>query len=252
MRESQNEKTVDRESFRNDRGIEQMAVSEEIRKELFALRDEKYREFHSGLVPTVNPEKIIGVRVPALRKLAKELRKDGRAEVFLETLPHAYLEENTLHGVLISQEKDFEKALQQTREFVPYIDNWATCDITSPKIFKKHLPELLPEIDRWLQSEEEFTLRFGIGMLLQFYLDDVFQEEYLEKVAAVDNEAFYVKMMVAWFFATALAKQYDAAVPYLENHRLEKWTHNKTIQKAVESFRITEEQKTYLRTLRRK
>ena len=229
-----------------------MAVCDEIRKELFALKDEKYREFHSGLVHTVDPEKIIGVRVPVLRKLAKELRKDGRAEAFLEALPHEYLEENTLHGILISQEKDFGKVLQQTKEFVPFIDNWATCDITSPKVFRKHLTELLPEIDRWLQSEAEFTLRFGIGMLLQFYLDDAFQEEYLEKVAAVDSEAFYVKMMAAWFFATALAKQYDAAIPYLENQRLEKWTHNKTIQKAIESFRVTEEHKSYLRTLRRK
>lgn len=228
------------------------AVCEEIRQELFQLQDKKYREFHSGLVPTIEREKIIGVRVPAMRKLAKALRKDGRAEAFLENLPHDYLEENTLHGILISEEKDFEKALEQTKRFVHYIDNWATCDITSPKVFKKHLPQLLGQIDFWLQSEEEFTLRFGIEMLMAFYLDDAFQEEYLEKVAAVTNPAFYVKMMVAWYFATALAKQYEAAIPYLEDHRLEKWTHNKTIQKAVESFRVTEEHKEYLRTLRMK
>lgn len=222
----------------------------EILARIFEMQDLKYREFHSKLMPTIDPERIIGVRTPLLRKFAKEVIKSGSAEAFLDSLPHKYYEENNLHGFIVSELKDYSEAVRRMDEFLPYVDNWATCDSTSPKVFKKHKAELLSEIDRWLASDKVYTARFGIEMLMSHYLDDDFKPEYLEKVAAVKGEDYYIKMMVAWYFATALAKQYEATLPYIQKRVLEVWTHNKTIQKAVESYRITDEQKTYLRTLK--
>ncbi|KLU67364.1 DNA alkylation repair enzyme [Desulfosporosinus acididurans] len=225
-------------------------VEEEIRHRLFELQDLKYKEFASKLMPTVNPETVIGVRTPDLRKLAREFSKRPEALEFLKILPHAYYEENNLHGFLIETIKDYNAVVAAVDEFLPYIDNWATCDLISPKIFKKHLPELFEKIKVWLLSDRTYTVRFGIGMLMSFYLDDAFRQEMLELVAGVRSDEYYVNMMIAWYFATALAKQYEASLSYIQEQRLEKWTHNKAIQKAIESYRISDETKTYLRTLK--
>lgn len=222
----------------------------EIQKALFDLQDEKYREFSCGLMPTVDPERVIGVRTPELRKLAKKLAKEPDIDTFLHDLPHQYYEENNLHGFIIEGMKDYEACIRAMDAFLPYIDNWATCDLISPKSFKKHLPELLEKIRGWIASDRVYTVRFGIGMLLSLYLDDAFEPEYPEMVCSIRSEEYYVNMMIAWYFATALAKQYDAVICYVEQKRLETWTHNKAIQKAVESRRITEEQKSYLRSLK--
>lgn len=225
---------------------------EEIRRQLLEQQDEKYKEFQQKLIPSVDRDTIIGVRTPVLRKMAKELYKKEGSEVFLQALPHLYFEENQLHAFLISEEKNYGICIERLQRFLPYVDNWATCDQMSPKIFKKHTDELIKEIDQWIESDLTYTKRFGIGMLMQLYLDEHFQTEYADKVAQVRSEEYYVNMMVAWYFATALAKQYDKILPYIENGRLERWTHNKAIQKAVESYRITPEQKAYLRTLKQK
>lgn len=227
-----------------------MNTEEQIRKELFALQDREYHDFHCKLIPTVDPELVIGIRTPDLRKYARQLSKTPLAEEFLTILPHTYYEENNLHGFLIENMKDYPAVIEALDIFLPYVDNWATCDMISPKIFQKHLPALLDKIKEWIASGHTYTIRFGLGMLMKFYLDEVFLPEYLEMAAAVNSEEYYVKMMVAWFFATALAKQYDTALTYLEKHRLDSWTHNKAIQKAIESYRITGEQKEYLRTLK--
>lgn len=225
-------------------------INERIRKQLFELQDLKYRNFNSSLIPTVDKETVIGVRTPQLRKLAKELSKDPDIGVFLKILPHKYYEENNLHGLIIEGMKDYDKCIAEMELFLPYIDNWATCDIISPKVFKKHLPELLDEIKVWIGSDHTYTIRLGIEMLMSFYLDDHFKPEYPEMVAGVKSEEYYVNMMIAWYFATALAKQYDAVIPFIEGKRLDKWTHNKAIQKSVESYRITPEQKAYLKMLK--
>ena len=225
---------------------------EEIRKQLFAMQDTDYREFQVKLIPTVDPEKVIGVRTPQLRKFAKELTKDPEAESFLEDLPHEYFDENQLHAFLISEMKDFDSCILRTERFLPQIDNWATCDQLSPKVFKEHRPELLEYIKRWIKSEDTYIIRFAIDMLMQHFLDEDYSVEYPELVASVRSEEYYVNMMIAWYFATALAKQYDSVLPLIESGRLDPWTHNKAIQKAAESFRITPEQKAYLRTLKRK
>lgn len=230
---------------------EKQEVIRQVQKELFAMQDVQYREFHSKLIPNIDPEKIIGVRTPALRKYAKQFAKTAGAAEFLLQLPHTYYEENNLHAFLLEQIKDYETCVAQWNRFLPYVDNWATCDMPSPKVFKKHLQELLTEIRRWMASGETYTVRFGIGMLMKLYLEEeTFSPEYLEWVAAVRSEEYYVNMMAAWYFATALAKQWEAAVPYIEERRLGQWRHNKSIQKAVESYRITPEQKAYLRELR--
>jgi 3-methyladenine DNA glycosylase AlkD len=222
----------------------------EIQEKLFALRDPQYGEFQRKLMPTVSPDAVIGVRTPELRKLAKALDGRPEAEEFLAALPHRYYEENNLHAFLIESSGDFRRTIGLLEAFLPYVDNWATCDSMSPKAFRKHPPELLPEIRRWIGSSETYTIRFGIEMLMNFYLDGEFRPEYLALVAALRSEEYYVNMMIAWFFATALAKQYDAALPYLKERRLASWTHNKTIQKAVESYRIPDERKAYLKSLR--
>lgn len=223
---------------------------EKIISELFALQDAEYAEFQKKLIPDTKYE-MIGVRTPQLRKLAKDIIATTETDKFLETLPHRYFDENQLHAFLISLTKDFDTCIRQVDAFLPFVDNWATCDQMSPRVFAKNKDKLVPHIYRWMESTETYTIRFGIGMLLQHCLDDDFREEYLEKVARVDNGEYYVRMMVAWYFATALAKQYGSAVRYIEGNRLDARTHNRTIQKAVESYRIPSETKEYLKTLRR-
>ena len=223
---------------------------EDIRKELFALQDEKYQAFQVKLFPTLNPESIIGVRTPDLRSYAKKLLKQEEIAEFLSDLPHRYFDENQLHAFIISEMKDYERCIGEVKSFLPYVDNWATCDQMSPKVFKKHLPELLVCIKEWIRSDETYTIRFGVGMLLEHYLDDAFSLEYPEMVAGLRSSEYYVNMMIAWYFATALAKQYEVILPFIENRRLDIWTHNKAIQKALESYRITPEQKEYLKGLK--
>ena len=223
---------------------------EEIRQGLFELKDEKYKKFHKKLIPTVDENTVIGVRTPALRKYAKAVSGTPGAEFFIKTLPHEYYEENNLHGFLIESRKDYDECIVLLDEFLPYIDNWATCDLIKPKVFKKHKGELLAKIKEWMASDRVYTIRFGMEMLMTHFLDEDFKPEYLDMAADVRSEEYYVNMMTAWFFATALAKQYEASLPYIENHRMDRWTHNKAIQKAIESYRITDEQKQYLRSLK--
>ena len=221
-----------------------------IRETLFSLREEKFAAFQARLIPNVAPERIIGVRTPALRKLAKTLRGSGEAEEFLKALPHDLFEENNLHAFLLCEMKDFDACVQAVEDFLPYVDNWATCDQMSPGVFRKNKQALLPYIRCWIASERCYTRRFGTGMLMSHFLDEDFREEYLCWVSDIHSEEYYVNMMIAWYFATALAKQYEAALPYLENRRLDPWVHNKTIQKAVESFRVSDEHKACLRALK--
>lgn len=228
-----------------------MDICEEILQRFFALQDLKYRDFQAKLMPTVDKSMIIGVRTPALRRLAKEFAKREDVGAFLDALPHGYYDENNLHGFLLCEEKDFDRVITRLDAFLPYIDNWATCDLLSPKVFKKHKAELLPHIRRWLASSKVYTVRFGIEMLMSHYLDEDFTPEYFDWVAVLRSEEYYVNMMIAWYFATALVKQYDTALPILLEQRLMPWTHNKIIQKAIESYRITDEQKAYLRSLKR-
>lgn len=231
-----------------------MASSKEylnvISEELFALQDTEYQVFQSKLMPTIPPETVIGVRTPLLRKRAKELAGTPQAEHFLQSLPHRYYEENNLHAFLIEQIRDYDTALAETERFLPYINNWATCDCFCPKVFAKHKEELLIPLRRWLGSDQTYTVRYAMGMLMRYYLDEDFQPEYLAWVAGVHSEEYYLNMMRAWYFATALAKQPDAALPWLTDRRLDVWTHNKTIQKAAESYRIPPEMKQQLRELR--
>ena len=217
---------------------------------LFQMRDEKYAAMQVKILPTVEKDSIIGVRTPELRAFAKALLRDEETESFLRDLPHRYFDENQLHAFVISQEKDFDKCIAETEAFLPFIDNWATCDQLSPKAFKREAQKLLPYIRKWIGSEHVYTVRFAIGMLMQHFLDGNFSPEYPEMVAGARSEEYYVNMMRAWYFATALAKQYDSVIPYLEGNKLDTWTHNKTIQKSIESYRITDEQKEYLRTLK--
>ncbi len=221
-----------------------------IQSDLFAMQDGTYRTFQIKLLPGMAPERVIGVRTPALRRYAKKLTKSGDAASFLEALPHAYFDEDQLHAFLISEMRDYDAVLAALEAFLPHIDNWATCDQLSPKVFGKH-PELIGEIRRWMASDAPFTVRFGIGMLLRWYLDAQFDPVYLEWVADVPSGTYYVDMMRAWWFATALAKQYDATLPILESGRLDVWTHNKSIQKARESYRVSDDHKEALRLLKR-
>lgn len=214
---------------------------------LFSLQDAKYRKFQQNLLPNIAPDTIIGVRTPELRRLSMEVEN---RECFLISLPHDYFEENQIHAFLLEREKDFDTVIRQVEQFLPYVDNWATCDQLRPKVFRKHRKQLLPYIQKWMLSDQTYTIRFGIGMLMCHFLDGDFSPEYLEWVAAVSHQDYYVKMMVAWFFATALVKQYDAAIAYIEGYRLEHWTHRKAIQKAVESYRISSEHKQILKTYR--
>ena len=222
----------------------------DIRKELFALADPEYKAFHSKLMPTVDPATILGVRVPVLRKFAKNFGKSEAAADFLRQLPHTYYEENNVHAFLIEGKKDFDEIIADLDAFLPYVNNWATCDMMTPKVFRKHREELYPHILRWIASDHTYTVRFGIGMLMKFYLDEGFDPAHLDLVSALRSEEYYVNMMIAWYFATALTKQFDATLPYLETQHMATWTHNKAIQKARESDRVTTEQKAYLNTLK--
>lgn len=221
------------------------------REELFALQDSEYGDFQAKLTPGIPREAFIGVRVPDVRKLAKRLSKEDEAPEFLKELPHKYYDENMLHGLLLCEIKNYDSCIEAVDKFLPYVDNWAVCDIMSPKIFKKNKTALLEKIREWSASDKTYTCRFGLEMLMSHYLDDDFKAEYLEIPGSVHSEEYYVNMMIAWFFATALAKQWDSAIKYIEENRLDVWVHNKTIQKARESYRITTEQKEYLKSLKR-
>ncbi len=217
---------------------------------LYELQDENYADFNSKLIPNVPREKIIGVRIPDARKLAKQMVQDDVCENFLDNLPHNYFDENILHAIIISQCKDYKKCIELCEDFLPYVDNWAVCDILSPKIFKKNRDKLIFSIKKWASSKETYTCRFGIGMLMAHFLDEDFDPKYLKMVAEIHSDEYYVNMMIAWFFATALAKKWDYAIEYLKDKNLDKFTHNKSIQKACESRRITNEQKLYLKGLK--
>lgn len=218
---------------------------------LFELQDKKYADFHGKLIPHIPREKIIGVRVPNMRKLAKEYSKSEESKVFLNDLPHKYYDENLLHGMLISEIKDYDKCINKLDKFLPYVDNWAVCDTISPKVFKRSREKLLGKIKIWISSKETYVCRFGILMLMKHFLDDYFTPEYLENVADIEFDEYYLKMMIAWFFATALSKHWNETIVYLERKKLDVWVHNKAIQKARESYRITTQQKEYLKSLKR-
>ena len=224
----------------------------EIEIKLFGLQDKTYRDFNAKLIPTIDKETMIGVRTPDLRKLAKELIKTGKAQEFIEELPHKYFDENQLHAFILSEMKDYDECISSVNLFLPFVDNWATCDQLSPKVFKKHHGELFSHIKKWLKSKHTYTVRFAIGMLMQHFLEDDFDTSYPAMVAEIRTEEHYINMMSAWYFATALAKQYEKVLPFIEDKKLDAWTHNKAIQKALESYRITDEQKTYLRSLKLK
>ena len=239
------------ENARGDRRMaEREKITAEIRQWVRQNSEEDYAAFQRKLLPTIPAEKIHGVRTPALRKYAKELSRRKDAGAFLEILPHESFEEDQLHAFILSEMKDPSECMEELERFLPYIDNWATCDQLSPKCFRKY-PESLPEkIREWMAAEETYVIRFGIGMLMQHFLDDRFDPVYLQQVSEVQSQEYYVNMMIAWYFATALAKQTEAALPYLEQYQLDPWVHNKTIQKAVESYRISDPLKEYIRTLR--
>jgi 3-methyladenine DNA glycosylase AlkD len=223
---------------------------DEIVAELFRMQDKDYAVLQAKIIPNVASEKIIGVRTPALRTFAKSLYKDSDIDAFLSDVPHQYFDEEQLHAFVISLEKDFDKCIAQVDDFLPFVDNWATCDQLSPKVFKKSPEKLLPYIETWIKSDKTYTVRFAIGMLMQHFLDDHFDTKYADMVAKVRSEEYYINMMIAWYFATALAKQYESILPYIEEKRLDDWPHNKAIQKSVESYRITDEQKKYLKSLK--
>ncbi len=225
-------------------------IKDDIRAALFAAPDLKYRDFQAKLIPNLAGDTMIGVRTPELRKMARQLAKRPDVGNFLKDLPHRYFDENQIHAFILSDMKDYDRCIEEVNLFLPFVDNWATCDQMSPKVFKKHRPELLTQIRQWIRSRHTYTVRFGIGMLLQHYLDEDFDPDYPALVGGIHSEEYYINMMIAWYFATALAKQYEAVIPWLEEKRLELWVHNKTIQKAIESYRISAEQKAYLRTLK--
>ena len=222
-----------------------------LQKQLFELQDLGYKSFHQKLMPTVNHDKVIGVRAPVLRKFAKEFSKTEESKDFLKKLPHKYYEEDNLHSFLLEEIKDYETLVKELNIFLPFVDNWATCDMMRPKILKNHKTELLDDIKRWLDSEDTYTIRFAVNCLMNYYLEEDFKPEYLEWVENIESKEYYINMVRAWYFATALAKQYDETIKILENQSLDKWTHNKTIQKAIESYRVTKEQKEYIKTLKR-
>lgn len=223
---------------------------DEIIRELFRLQDKDYALLQAKIIPNIASEKIIGVRTPALRTFAKTLYKDSDIEDFLSGVPHQYFDEDQLHAFVISLEKDFDRCIKRVDAFLPYIDNWATCDQLSPKVFKKNPEKLLPFIQTWIKSDKTYTVRFAIGMLMQHFLDENFDTKYVDMVAEIRSKEYYINMMIAWYFATALAKQYESVLPYIEEKRLDSWTHNKAIQKSVESYRITDEQKKYLKSIK--
>lgn len=226
-------------------------MEEVIIKELYMFQDKKYLDFQSKLTPNIEKEKFIGVRVPILRKFAKEYVKDKNIDIFLNDLPHKYYDENMLHALIISEIKDYETCIAKVEKFLPYVDNWAVCDIMSPKVFKNNKDKLINNVLKWVKSNNTYTCRFGIEMIMTYYLDENFKSNYLEMVSKIKTDEYYIKMVIAWFFATALAKKWNETISYLEENKLNIWIHNKTIQKARESYRITEKQKEYLKKLKR-
>ncbi len=222
----------------------------DLHRKMFELQDMKYREMQIKIIPTITPESVIGVRTPELKNMAKDILKTGDHKDFLKELPHKFFEENQLQAFIISGIKDPDECMKELEKFLPYVDNWATCDQMSPKIFRKHKEMLLVHIREWLNSEKTYTVRFGVGMLMEHFLDDDYDPVYPEMVAKLRSEEYYVNMMIAWYFATALAKQYESILPFIEDNRLDDWTHNKAIQKSVESSRIADEHKKYLKTLK--
>lgn len=225
-------------------------IEKEVQEQLFSMQDLDYKAFHAKLIPNISEEVIIGVRTPALRKFAKEFSKTEEAKEFIRILPHKYYEENNLHGFLLEKIKDFDECIGEVERFLPYVDNWATCDMMAPKVFQKNLPKLLEKIKVWIKADDTYTVRFAIEMLMKYFLDDEYDVKYPQMVSKVKSEEYYINMMIAWYFATALAKQYNSILPFIENKKLETWTHNKAIQKAIESRRVSQEQKDYLRTLK--
>ena len=221
-----------------------------IKKELLSMQDKEYKAFHSKLMPTINPDTIIGIRVPVLRSFAKRLSKEADINNFLNELPHQYYEENNLHAFLIEQIKDFETCISEVNKFLPYIDNWATCDSLRPKCFGKNREKLICYVYNWLKSNKTYTVRYAIEMLMLYFLDEDYKIDYSDTISAIKSDEYYINMMIAWYFATALAKQWEKIIPYIENYRLDEWIHNKTIQKAIESYRITAEQKEYLKNFK--
>lgn len=217
-----------------------------ITEELLSLKDEKYKVFQCALMPTVDPERVIGVRTPALRSLSKRLWNEERAEEFMKNLPHRYYEENNLHATFIERITDFDICIAELDRFLPFVDNWATCDMMNPKALKKHPEKLLSKAYEWLESEDTYTVRYGIGVLMRHFLKEGFRVEYAQRVAAIRSDEYYINMMVAWYFATALAFRYEEILPFFEKQKLPLWTHRKALQKASESFRITPEQKSFL------
>ena len=227
-----------------------MSILTDTEEVLFGMKNEKYAVFMQKLVPDHSTDHFIGIKTPELKKLAKEMRKRSDTDEFLSELPHRYFEEDQLHAFIISEEKDFSRCIALTEAFLPYVDNWATCDQLCPKVFAKHRSELIPYVDKWISSGLTYSIRFAIGVLMRHFLGESFLTEYADRVTAVISDEYYINMMRAWYFATALAKNYDEVIPYIEQKCLDKWTHNKTIQKAVESFRVSDEHKQYLRTLK--
>ena len=227
-------------------------ITEEIRADLFANQDIKYRDFQSKLTPTIAEGSAIEVRTPVLRKLAKGYSKRKDVADFLDDLPHQYFDENQIHAFLISEIKDYDECITRLNQFLPYVDNWATCDQMSPKCFKKNHDLVPGQLLKWIGTNDTYIIRFAIVSYMSHFLDEDFNEDYLKIVASVKSDEYYINMAIAWYFATALAKQYEAALPYIENNMLDKWTHNKAIQKSIESYRVTDEHKQYLRSLKRK
>ena len=225
-------------------------IKDDIRQRLLAQQDKKYKEMQERIINTVPADSIIGVRTPELRQMAKELSKMEDVGEFLSDLPHELFEEDQLHAFIISGMRDYSLCMAELVRFLPYVNNWATCDQMSPKVFRKHKDELLDQIKIWIASDHTYTVRFGVGMLMEHFLDEDFDIRYPKMVAKLRSDEYYVNMMIAWYFATALAKQYDDILPFIEKNKLDTWTHNKTIRKACESFRITPEQKEYLKSLK--
>lgn len=227
-------------------------INKKIFEMLFSLKDEKLKLFSAKLIPNLSPNNILGIQMPKLKRLSKELKGNENLEEFFSSLPHTYLEENTLHALLIAQIEDYDKCIFEINRFLPFIDNWATCDALHPKCFKSNKTKLLNEIKTWLKSSHAYTIRFGIGMLMSNFLEEDFKPEIIDLVISINFDDYYVKMMQAWFLSTALVKQYDKTLPYFQNKKIEKWVNNKAIQKAVESFRISNEQKQFLKQLKQK
>lgn len=221
-----------------------------IQEKLFSLQDLGYKDFHSKLMPTVSKEKIIGVRVPELRKLAKEINKSDIKAEYLKTLPHKYYEEDNLHAFLIEQIKDYNECVSALDDFLLYVDNWATCDMMTPKILGDYPDKLYLKIQEWIKSSHTYTVRFGVVTLMKFFMNERLDKKHLNLLLTIKSDEYYINMAVAWYLATALTSKWDMVIPFIENHKFSKWIHNKAIQKAIESYRITSDQKSYLKTLK--